>query len=105
MPWREEWKQQERPDADQIPEEYGLFWDRSNGFTLGYFAGVVVLAYVLLSTIGTRSVLIAGFPVLLWLMVGIAVLILFGLYIVVHQHQPEETTSVTVTPTTGEEGE
>lgn len=105
MPWREKWRHQERPDADQIPTEYSLFGGRSNRLTLGYFTGIVVLAYMLLSTIGSQPTLIAGLPVLLWLMVGIALFILCGLYFTLQQHQPDRTTSVNVAPTTGEEGE
>lgn len=104
MPWREKWRHQERPDADQIPTEYSL-GGQSNGLMLGYFTGVVVLAYLLLSTVGTRSTVVAGLPVLLWLLVGIAVCILIGLYFTLQQHHPDETTRVTVAPTTDKEGE
>lgn len=103
MPWRETWRHQERPDADQIPEEYGLLADRSNSIVFGYFTGVIGLAYVLLATVGTRPTLVAGVPVLQWLLVAIAVLIVFGLYLAVHRQQ-SDTTSMDVAPM-GEEAE
>ncbi len=103
MPWRETWRHQERPDADQIPEEYGLLVDRSNSIVFGYFTGVIGLAYVLLATVGTRPTLVAGVPVLQWLLVAIAVLIVFGLYLAVHRQQ-SDTTSMDVAPM-GEEAE
>ena len=86
MPWSEDWRHQERPDADQIPAEYRTFDRRSNRLILGYFGGVVVLSYVLLSTIGTQPTLVAGLPVLMWIMVAVALLILVGLYFTTYQN-------------------
>lgn len=104
MSWRETWRHQERPDADQIPEEYGLLADRSNSLVFGYFTGVIGLAYVSLATIGTQPTLVAGFPVLQGLLVVIAVLIMFGLYLAVHR-QPDSTDSMDVASTRSEEAD
>ncbi len=103
MPWREKWRHQDRPDADQIPAEYGLLGDRSNSLVFGYFIGVIGVGYVSLATVGTRPVLIGGLPVLQVLLVAIAVLIVFGLYLVVHR--PDSTGNVEITSTRSEEGD
>lgn len=102
MPWRETWKDQERPDADQIPEEYSLLPNGSNRLVFGYFTGVIGLAYVSLATVGTQPTLVAGLPVLQGLLVLIAVLIAVGLYLVVHQ-QPDNTSSMDIAATQNEE--
>jgi uncharacterized membrane protein YedE/YeeE len=93
VPWSENWRHQDRPDADQIPTAYRTFDRRSNRLILGYFGGVIVLSYVLLSTIGTQPTLVAGIPVLMWVMVGVALLILIGLYFTTRQDRSSSASS------------
>lgn len=81
MPWQEEWRNQERPDGRDIPDEYSLVSNLKENTMVGYFIGVLVASYIALETIGTQAILIAGLPVLMWLMVGIAALVLIGLYL------------------------
>lgn len=92
MPWQEEWRNQERPDEQEIPDKYSLVSDLKENKMVGYFIGVLVVSYIALKTIGTRAILIAGLPVLMWLMVGIAVLILIGLYISASRERITENT-------------
>lgn len=105
MPWSEDWRHQERPDADQIPTAYRTFDRRSNKLMLGYFGGVVVLSYVLLSTIATQPTLVAGIPVLMWVMVAIALLILIGLYFTTRQDRSSTATTREESTVADEQGQ
>ena len=95
MSWQEEWRNQERPDGRQIPDEYSLVSNLKENTMVVYFIGVLVASYIALETIGTQAILIAGLPVLMWLMVGIAVLILIGLYISASRERVSEDTAQT----------
>lgn len=81
MPWREEWRSEDRPKAESIPKEYKLTSNATDNLIMGYFAGVLVLSYLGLRFVGTQARLVAGIPVLIWLTVGISVLIIAGLYV------------------------
>lgn len=95
MPWQEEWRNQDRPDESQIPEEYSLVSNLADNKMVGYFIGVLVASYIALETIGTQAILIAGLPVLMWLMVAIAALILIGLYISASRERVTDDTART----------
>lgn len=81
MPWREDWRSEERPNAEAIPDEYGLTTSVTDNPVMGYFAGVLVFSYLALKFVGTKASLVAGVPVLIWLTVGVSVLIIAGLYV------------------------
>ncbi|WP_135304780.1 hypothetical protein [Haloarcula amylovorans] len=93
MSWREEWRLEDRPDAGEIPERYGLLSNVADNLMMGYFAGVLILAYLGLKFIGTQATLIAGIPVLIWLTVGVSVLIITGLYLSLTQADTSEDIS------------
>jgi hypothetical protein len=95
MPWQEEWRNQDRPEDNQIPNKYGLLSNLKDNKMVAYFIGVLVASYFALGTIGTQATLLAGLPVLMWLMVGIAALILIGLYISASRERVTEDTAQT----------
>jgi len=105
MSWSEDWRHQERPDADQISTAYRTFNRRSNRLILGYFGGVVVLSYVLLSTIATQPTLVAGIPILMWVMIGIALLILIGLYLTTRQDRSSSASTQEASTVADERGQ
>jgi len=93
MAWSEKWRDQDRPEADKIPDEYSLVSTVSDNKMIGYFIGVIGFSYMALEVWGSQSVLIAGIPLLAWLTVGVSALIIIGLYITVSQTELDEAES------------
>lgn len=60
---------------------------------IAYFGGTTIFSYVTMRYIGTQDLLIAGLPVMMWLVVLISVLVILGLYVVVAQSDTTESVS------------
>ncbi|AUV84198.1 hypothetical protein C2R22_21765 (plasmid) [Salinigranum rubrum] len=80
MAWSEGWRSEDRPDTSQIPEEYRLSANMRENLMIGYFAGIIGVAYFALRFM-SEPTLIAGIPALMWLTVGVSALVMLGLYI------------------------
>ena len=81
MTWDELWIENERADPSEIPSEYNSLSPTGGGrVTAAYFIGVFALFYVGLKLFGSQPTLLGGFPVLMWLAVGLIILVLIGLY-------------------------
>jgi hypothetical protein len=93
MAWSEKWRDQDRPEAGKIPDEYSLVSTVSDNKMIGYFIGVIGFTYVALEGWGSQSVLIVGIPLLAWLTVGVSALIIIGLNITVSQTELDEAES------------
>jgi len=79
MPWNESWLKTERPPASEHPKKYG-FWPGGRGSLIfGYFIAITVLDYLALTFLGTRPVVIAGIPLLLWITIIFALLTIVGI--------------------------
>ncbi|ELZ05045.1 hypothetical protein C482_02786 [Natrialba chahannaoensis JCM 10990] len=56
-----------------------------------YFCGVTVLSYVGIRFVGTQDLLVAGIPVLMWVIAVIAMLVILGLYVIFSHNSGSET--------------
>jgi len=81
MTWDEPWRQEESADPSEIPAEYNGLRPRGRGRIVAtYFVGLFLAFYVALKSFGGQAVLIAGFPLLMWMAVALILLVLTGLY-------------------------
>ena len=83
MTWDERWRREERPDASEIPDDYGVIPKGRGKIIIGYFVGLYVLYYVALKLFGAQGELITGYPVLMWLAGILIFLTLIGMYVLV----------------------
>lgn len=63
---------------------------------IAYFSGTTIFAYVTMRYLGTQDQLIAGLPLMMWLVVLISALVILGLYVVVTQSNTTESVSETL---------
>ncbi|MFB6131682.1 MAG: hypothetical protein ABEJ28_12790 [Salinigranum sp.] len=59
--------------------------------TFGYFAGLSVLYYVLISTVGTMSTRVFGVPILYWLTIAIYVTFAGGIYVLIQRPEARKS--------------
>ena len=85
MSWKEEWRSARRPDASEIPKPYTLWPGGTDRLVVAYFAAVVLFSYLGLRFLGTRSILVAGLPVLMLVTMGISLLCVVGLFLLAHR--------------------
>ncbi|MFC6719770.1 hypothetical protein ACFQGT_18285 [Natrialbaceae archaeon GCM10025810] len=90
MPWGEPWRSVDRPNSSEIPDEYSLSARSTEKMMLGYFTGTTIIAYLGMKFIGTQDQLIAGLPVMMWMVVLVSVLVILGLYAVFTRSEPVE---------------
>jgi hypothetical protein len=83
MTWDEPWRHEERPSASEIPAEYGFLPEGRGRIIAAYFVGLYVLYYAALKLLGGQAVLMAGYPLLMWLALGLIVLTIVGMYVLV----------------------
>jgi uncharacterized membrane protein len=95
MAWNEPWTREDRSKPSEIPSEYnGLRPSGRGKLTAGYFLGVFVLFYVALKLFGGKAMLIAGYPILMWMAGGLIVLVLIGLYVFAWQSETALTSDI-----------
>ncbi|MFC6989688.1 hypothetical protein ACFQJD_15045 [Haloplanus sp. GCM10025708] len=68
-------------DASEL--EYELFRNKQAWKICFYFSILPIIHFVLLHTVGKEPVLIAGWPLLLWEIVAVALAYVVGLYILI----------------------
>jgi hypothetical protein len=85
MDWSEDWRSAERPDAGDIPDEYMPLRTRKGVVMGSYFTVVVVAYYLAIKFVGTQPMLVMGYPVLMWLTLGMGILFLIGLYALMYR--------------------
>jgi hypothetical protein len=108
MSWDEPWRHEERPNASEIPAEYGFLPDGRGRIIAGYFVGLYVLYYAALTLFSGQAVLIAGYPLLMWMALGLIVLTIIGMYVLVWRAEvrlQEELTTDDKTVTSAAEGD
>lgn len=91
MTWSEKWRSADRPDPSEIPDEYGISANSTEKLMCYYFCGITVLSYVGIRFVGTRDLLVAGIPVLMWVIVIIAALVILGLYVIFSHNSGRDT--------------
>lgn len=57
---------------------------------IGYFTATTIFSYFAMRFVGTRDQLLAGLPVMMWIIVFISALVIFGLYVVYTQSETTE---------------
>ncbi len=83
--WKEGWRQVERPDASEIPEPYALWPGGTDRLVVVYFVAVILVSYLGLRFLGTRSVLVGGLPVLMLVTMIISLLFVVGLWLLAYR--------------------
>lgn len=106
MAWNEPWTREDRSEPSEIPAEYnGLRPSGRGKLTAGYFLGVFILFYIVLKLFGGKAMLIAGYPVLMWMAGGLIMLVLIGLYVFAWQSETALTTDIESAPETDTKAE
>lgn len=93
MPWEEEWRSADRPKRSEIPDEYGFSASSTEKRMIAYFSGTTVFSYLAMKYVGTLDVLVAGLPVMMWVMLLISALVVIGLYIVFTGYRANNATA------------
>jgi len=58
---------------------------------IGYFTATTIVSYLGVKYVGTRDQLIAGLPVLMWVVLLISGLVILGLYVVLAKSTTSES--------------
>jgi membrane protein implicated in regulation of membrane protease activity len=83
MSWDEPWRREERPSASEIPDKYGVVPDGRGRILMAYFIGLYVVYYAALKLFGGQAVLLGGYPLLMWLVLGLITLTIAGMFVLV----------------------
>lgn len=83
MTWDEPWRQEERPSASAIPDEYSILPEGRGRIIAAYFVGLFALYYAGLKMFGGQAILIGGYPVLMWLAGLLILFTIAGMYVLV----------------------
>ncbi len=79
MPWNESWRTANRPPASEHPKKYGFWPGGRSSMIFSYFIAITVADYLALTFLGTRPVIIAGIPLLIWITIVFAALTIGGI--------------------------
>ena len=106
MTWDEPWRREQRPDASEIPDDYGIWPEGRGQLIAAYFVGLFVAYYIALELFGGQAILIAGYPLLMWLAGLLIAFTLLGMYALVWRTEVRARETETETETgTGAEAE
>lgn len=88
MHWDEKWRHEERPDPEDIPDEYSIRPTKNGRIIVTYFVSLFGVFYLLFRFFGTEPILLGGIPLLILLNIGLVALTLLGVYLLLW---PQET--------------
>lgn len=78
MTWDEDWRDSERASVSEL--DYALIPNRQAWKIMIYFTILPIATFIVLSTIGRQPAVIAGWPLLLLIIIAMTLLYVAGLY-------------------------